>query len=154
MRERELGSILSGQIVKRGSLAITQEATAGVEDGEILVSVPQRRQYPEQQGKVAKRHRQQKSHDQKHPLLDERSHRELLKTTDSIIPSNDDVRNSPLGPAYGIRGHPSVRFAGDDGAPGHRSRSLVASAHRTDDRGDRPRPPHRSFLLHSRRPRL
>ena len=58
MRERELRPVLSAQIIESGSLAIAEEASAGVVDGEILVSIPQRRQHSEQQRKVAKRHRQ------------------------------------------------------------------------------------------------
>ncbi len=57
-------------------------------------------------------------------------------------------------PADRVRSDPDVRLAGDDGTPGHRSRSLVASAHRTVDRGIRSRPPHRPFFLHARRASL
>ena len=53
-----------------------------------------------------------------------------------------------------VRSDPAIRFAGDDGAPGHRSRPLVASAHRAVDRGIRPCPPLRPFFLHSCRARL
>jgi hypothetical protein len=53
--------------------------------------MPQFRQQSERQAKVGNRHRQQKSRDQELPAWDERSHKELLPPTDSIIPPNGDA---------------------------------------------------------------
>src|ERR1700732_2386285 len=57
-------------------------------------------------------------------------------------------------PADRVRGDALIRPAGDDGTPGHRSRSLVASAHRAVDRRNRSRSPLRPFFVHSCRARL
>src|SRR6266446_1559766 len=57
-------------------------------------------------------------------------------------------------PTDRVRSHPLIRLAGDDRAPGHRPRSLVASAHRAVDRGNRTRPSLRPFFLYSCRARL
>jgi hypothetical protein len=70
-----LHSILSGQIVKSASLALSYEARPGVKDREILISIPHLRYQPERQDNVADGHSHQKGDQEDSALLHHQTHR-------------------------------------------------------------------------------